>query len=40
MSIYVKNCLLYKQLIDLANDENIFESIFIEIDKYKNDTNK
>ena len=33
VSLYVKNCLPHKQRIDLANNDNIFESLFIEIDK-------
>ena len=40
MSLYVKNCLPHKQRIDLANNDNIFESIFIEIDKKEFETNK
>ena len=40
MSLYVKNYLQYKQRIDLANNDHIFESTFIEIDKKEFDTNK
>ena len=40
MSLYVKKCLPHKQRIDLANNDNIFESIFIEIDQKEFDTNK
>ena len=40
MSLYIKNCLQYKQRIDLANNDHIFESTFIEIDKKEFDTNK
>ena len=40
MSLYVKNCLPHKQRIDLANNDNIFESLFIEIDKKEFDTHK
>ena len=36
----LKNCLQYKQRIDLANNDHIFESTFIEIDKKEFDTNK
>ena len=40
VSLYVKNCLPHTQRIDLANNDNIFESIFIEIEKKIFDTNK
>ena len=40
MSLYVKNCFPHKQLIYLAKNYTIFESIFIEIDKKEFETNK
>ena len=40
VSLYVKNCLPHKQRIDIANNDNIFESLFIEIDKKEFDTHK
>ena len=35
MSLYVKNCIQYKLHKNFKNNENLFESVFIEFDKNK-----
>ena len=40
MSLYVKNGIQYKLRKNVKNNENLFESVFIEIDKNEFGSNK